>query len=269
MFAWLPSALMTEGEDDDKRSLSRRQLLGGVIVSVGVAACSKPEQGASPAITATGTPTASPSRSPSSRPISVATENVPGPPTGPAVALTFHGAGDVSLARSLLAEAERAGATLTVLAVGTWVQAEPAIATRILDGGHELGNHTFHPLPMRQLSAAKTLDEIRRCADELRRLTGSSGKWFRPSGTPHATHQILTAATTVGYRHSLSYDVDPRDYQDPGADAVVSRVLAQARPGSIVSLHLGHAGTVKALPAILDGLKGRGLKAVTTSALLS
>src|SRR4051794_18149989 len=110
MFAWLPSALMTEGEDDDKRSLSRRQLIGGIVATVGVAACSKPEHRASPAITATGTTTASPSRPPSSRPISVATEIVHGPRTRQAVALTFHGAGDVGIARSLLAEAERAHA---------------------------------------------------------------------------------------------------------------------------------------------------------------
>src|SRR4051794_11134196 len=260
---------MSGAEDESKPALSRRQLIGGLIVGVGAAACSSTTRNAAPTATPSAFATPAPTRSPSTHPTGVATEIVHGPRTRPAVALTFHGAGDVSFARSLLAEAERAGAALTVLAVGSWVQAEPAIARRILDGGHELGNHTFHHLPMRQLSAAKTLDEIRRCADELRRLTGSSGKWFRPSGTPHATHQILTAATTVGYRHSLSYDVDPRDYQDPGADAVVSRVLAQVRPGSIVSLHLGHAGTVKALPAILDGFKGRGLNAVTTSALLS
>jgi hypothetical protein len=36
-----------------------------------------------------------------------------------------------------------------------------------------------------------------------------------------------------------------------------------------VSLHFGHAGTVTALPAILRGLTGRGLRPVTLSALLS
>ncbi|MFZ5851927.1 MAG: polysaccharide deacetylase family protein, partial [Actinomycetota bacterium] len=38
--------------------------------------------------------------------------------------------------------------------------------------------------------------------------------------------------------------------------------------GSIVSLHLGHPGTVAALPAILDDLRGKGLAAVTVSQLL-
>jgi peptidoglycan/xylan/chitin deacetylase (PgdA/CDA1 family) len=42
----------------------------------------------------------------------------------------------------------------------------------------------------------------------------------------------------------------------------------QVRPGSVVSLHLGHAGTVAALPTILTALRERGLAALTASDLL-
>jgi peptidoglycan/xylan/chitin deacetylase (PgdA/CDA1 family) len=260
-----------EETDPDKSSLpwSRRQLIGGVIVGVGAAACSStahPVAGSAPSPTPTS---AAPTHSAAPRRVSVATEIVHGSRTKNAVALTFHGAGDPSLARSLLSEAERAGAKLTVLAVGTWLVAEPAMAKRILDGGHELGNHTYHHLPMRRLSATSALDEITRCAKELTTLTGSAGHWFRPSGTPHATRTILTAAARAGYPNSLSYDVDPRDYQDPPSADIVNRVMASARPGSIISLHLGHAGTVRALPSVLDGLHSRGLSPVTVSELLA
>jgi peptidoglycan/xylan/chitin deacetylase (PgdA/CDA1 family) len=142
------------------------------------------------------------------------------------------------------------------------------MAKRILDAGHELGNHTYRHLTMPSLSANVDDSEITRCADVLRRLTGTQGKWFRPSGTVHATPTILAAAGRAGYANSLSYDVDPSDYEDPGAAAVASRVLAKVSAGSIVSLHLGHAGTVQAMPQILDGLKGRGLRAVTMSSLM-
>jgi SAM-dependent methyltransferase len=59
------------------------------------------------------------------------------------------------------------------------------------------------------------------------------------------------------------------DYTDPGPDAIVSAVLGSTRPGSIVSLHLGHSGTVTALPAILRGLASRELRPVTLTDLLS
>jgi peptidoglycan/xylan/chitin deacetylase (PgdA/CDA1 family) len=186
----------------------------------------------------------------------------------PSVALTFHGAGDPALCRRVLAEAAAADAHVTVLAVGTWLRQNPNLAGAIVDGGHDLGNHTWSHLPMRHLSSLQAHQEIRRGADLLVRLTGSRGRWFRPSGTPRSTPTIREAARSSGYSRCLAYDVDPFDYTDPGPDAVTARVLEAVRPGSIVSLHLGHAGTVAALPHVLDRLARRGLAAVTVSTLL-
>lgn len=103
-----------------------------------------------------------------------------GPRNGRAVALTFHGRGDPKMATALLGEAERAGARVTVLAVGDWLDEQPAMARRILDGGHELGNHTMHHRNICALPAAEAYAEITRCADRLRALTGTIGSWFRP-----------------------------------------------------------------------------------------
>lgn len=191
-----------------------------------------------------------------------------GPRSVAAVALTFHGAGDPKLADAILAAAEKAGAVVTVLAVGTWLQSYPELGHRVLEGGHELGNHTLHHRPMRLMSESAAYAEIVGGQREVHRVS-TAPSWFRPSGTPHATPRILAAAARAGYATSLAFDVDPRDYTDPGPDAVVSRVLASVRNGSIVSLHLGHAGTVAAMPRILAGLHGRGLAAVSASALLT
>jgi hypothetical protein len=67
----------------------------------------------------------------------------------------------------------------------------------------------------------------------------------------------------------LGFDVDPLDYDDPGASVVTQRTLAAVHPGAIISLHFGHAGTVAAMPAILDGLDQRHLTPVTVSKLLA
>lgn len=187
----------------------------------------------------------------------------------PQVALTFHGDGDPALMRALLAEAERAGAKLTVLAVGQWLGAHPEVARRVLDGGHELGNHTEHHGAIERMAPDAAFAEIQACADRLRKLTGSAGRWFRPSQTQHANPVVLAAARRAGYPTVLSYDVDPGDYQDPPATTTEQRFLAAVRPGSVVSLHLGHPGTVAALPVMLDGLRQRGLAAVTASELFA
>ena len=184
------------------------------------------------------------------------------------VALTFHGQGPVSMTDALLGEAERAGARVTVLAVGTWLEQYPQVADRILRGGHDLGNHTMHHLDIKAMDAAGAYAEIAGCAQQLRTLTGSAGRWFRPSQTQYSTPLIEREARKTGYQTCVSYDVDSLDYTDPGPDAVVSTVLGSTRPGSIVSLHLGHPGTVTALPAILRGLASRQLRPVTLTGLL-
>ncbi|MFJ9040283.1 polysaccharide deacetylase family protein [Streptomyces sp. NPDC102406] len=192
-----------------------------------------------------------------------------GPRTTGRVALTFHGQGDPAIARAVLSEAERARAHITVLAVGTWLDAHPDLARRILDGGHDLGNHTLHHRSITTMSEADAYAEITGCADRLRRLTGSIGTWFRPSRTQWSTPLVTRLARRAGYPHVLSYDVDSLDHTSPGAPAVVATVSAAARAGSVVSLHLGYRDTVAALPPLLDHLDRRGLTAVTCTELLT
>jgi peptidoglycan/xylan/chitin deacetylase (PgdA/CDA1 family) len=185
-----------------------------------------------------------------------------------AVALTFHGAGPASIARAVLGELGRGGAAATVLAVGSWLEADQAAAHLVLDDGHEIGNHTEHHLPMRGLSARVAREEIIGCSKALRRITGSPGRWFRASGTQHTTATIRAAAAAAGYDTCLSYDVDSLDWQDPPPAQISVTVMAHVRPGSIISMHLGHSGTIAALPPLLDALAVARLRPVTVSELL-
>ncbi|MDH6516374.1 peptidoglycan/xylan/chitin deacetylase (PgdA/CDA1 family) [Streptomyces sp. SAI-135] len=205
----------------------------------------------------------------SSRPDPLPAQPAHGPRDRPRLALTFHGSGDPATARALLTEAERHGARVTVFAVGTWLDEHPGMARRILDGGHELGNHTLRHLDINTMSEADARQEIAGCAQRLRRLTGSIGTWFRPSRAPRASPLVERLARENGYPHVLSYDVDSLDFTSPGAAAVVRTVLGEARAGSVVSLHFGYADTVAALPAVLEELDRRGLAAVTTTELFS
>ncbi|MEU6221668.1 polysaccharide deacetylase family protein [Streptomyces sp. NPDC047022] len=219
---------------------------------------------------ATGHPAASPSEAAQPRAYPDRPGQIDhGPRDRARVALTFHGQGDPRFARSILGTAEQAGAKVTVLAVGSWLDQYPDIARRILDGGHDLGNHTQRHLGINTMSEKDALAEIQACADRLRRLTGSIGTWFRPSRAPRATPLVERLARRTGYPHVLSYDVDSLDYTSPGAAAVTRKVVAEARGGSVVSLHFGYADTVTAFPALLHELDRRGLTAVTTTELLT
>jgi len=215
-------------------------------------------------------PTATSSTPPatSSTPTGPAVEIGRGSGTRPQLALTFHGGGDPATAREILDITASRGARITVMAIGTWLAANPALAGAILAGGHDLGNHTWsHPV-LSDLPAADVRDEITRCRDLLVRLTGSPGPFFRTSSGQYATDLVLRVAGDCGYPTCLSYDIDSTDWTDPGPD-VVRNLAATATAGSIVSLHFGHPGTVQALPGVLDNLQARGLTPVTASALLA
>lgn len=184
------------------------------------------------------------------------------------VALTFHGAGDPGIARELLAVFADHGAHVTVLAVGTWLESYPQIGRDIVRAGHELGNHTYRHLDIDSLDRVAAQREIVRCREVLEATVGSGGAHFRQSQSPTATRLVRRLAAQAGYPVCLSYDVDSLDYTDPGA-ATVRANVARARPGSIVSMHFGHPGTVAAMPGILSDLSHRGLAPVTASSLLA
>lgn len=210
-----------------------------------------------------GAPGAEPSIATTSGP-----DIVHGPRSRQEVALTFHGQGPADLTHAVLEECGKAGAKVTVFAVGTWLAAAPALGRAVVDGGHELGNHTWSHQQMRQLGTAAADREVARGAEALRAAVGSPGWWFRPSGTARSTARIRSAALRAGYNRCVSYDVDPEDYLDPGAPLVRTRTRRAVRAGSIVSLHLGHAGTVEALTGILSDLSSMGLRPVSLSSLL-
>jgi peptidoglycan/xylan/chitin deacetylase (PgdA/CDA1 family) len=172
------------------------------------------------------------------------------------------------MAQKLLKILKDTQAPVTVFAVGAWLKADNMIAKQILDGGHDLGNHTMNHLQSKTLSATKLDSEINGCAKELVSLIGNHGKFFRPSGTQYSTPLIRKTALKYGYKKCISYDVDSHDYQDVGKAAVIKNVMSTVKNGSIISIHFGHQDKIDALPTLITQLKAKGLTPVTLSTML-
>ena len=185
------------------------------------------------------------------------------------VALTFHGAGDLKIARDLLAIASDAKTPISVMAVGSWLSTNPEIGKEILAGGHDLGNHTYNHKAMLHLNLNEAKSEIAKGKAAIIKSVGSAQKYFRPSGTPKSNATIRKAAIASGYSNCITYDVDTLDYQDPKVSAIISNCMNSVKNGSIISLHFDHKNTVAALPKIITELKSAGLTPVTLTKLLS
>ncbi|MEU5266030.1 polysaccharide deacetylase family protein [Amycolatopsis sp. NPDC021455] len=254
-----------------RTSLTRRHFFGLAAGASALAACSAPVPAPAPAVpSSTPAPTSPPpstAASTSAAPSGPAVEVARATSGRPQIALTFHGAGDPRITRQVLDLVRQHGAHITVLAVGTWLAEHPDPARMVRDGGHELGNHTWSHPALAGYKPEPMLAEIERCRDKLAEVTGTPGAFFRQSQGQHATRQELVEAGKAGYARVLSYDVDSLDWKDPGP-AAIRAAVAQARAGSVVSMHLGHAGTVAALPGIFTDLSERGLTPVTATELL-
>jgi len=250
-------------------ALSRRAFIAAA--AAGLAACSKTAHKVIGTASTTTPSSAAPEKSTTTTVHTGPAQLVyNGPRDRKMVAFTFHGSGLLSLTQEMLDATKRLSAPITIFAVGTWLQQNPSIAHQILDAGHELENHTYTHPQMRGEGAATVSREVIGCRDVLAKQTGHGGTYFRPSGMEGNYPQVvMDQAGLAGYPVVCGFDVDPRDYLDPGAAAIEARVRQALKPGSIVSLHLGHAGTVTAFPTLVSDARAKGLEPVLVRDLLA
>ena len=183
------------------------------------------------------------------------------------VALTFDD-GPGALTAGLLDVLDVHGARATFNVLGERVEGREALLRRTLAEGHEVGAHAEHHERLGG-RPREALRQLLRTRAALRRATGVSPRVFRaPYGDVSAG---VVRASRVAGLVTVGWDVDPRDYETPGAEAIYERVVERVRPGSIVLLHDDRRAleqTVVAVERILGVLSERGLGFVTVSALL-
>jgi len=138
-----------------------------------------------------------------------------------------------------------------------------------LRSGDTVGDHTeTHPM-MAALSRHDQHEELLEQIARIELLGGPRPRLFRP---PYGSFD----ATTFKELHAMRllmvlWSTDTADYTLPGVQAIVQRALAGAHPGAIILMHDAggnRAETIAALPAIIAGLRRRGLLPVTIPRLM-
>jgi peptidoglycan/xylan/chitin deacetylase (PgdA/CDA1 family) len=180
---------------------------------------------------------------------------------GKRIALTFDdgGAGPWG---SILDTFKRYGMHGTFFPLGPYVAASPGLARRTLAEGHAIGSHGWTHTDMTRQSYAQVVRELTR--SEAPWWTAAQATPVQYCRPPYGSYNgtTLAAARSTGFSRVMLWDVDPRDWSQPGAGTITSRVLSHVHSGAIVCMHLTPQ-TAAALPAILSGLKARGYRAVS------
>jgi peptidoglycan-N-acetylglucosamine deacetylase len=152
----------------------------------------------------------------------------------------------------------------TFCMVGAYLPGQKDLVKHIMDSGHQLANHTMHhPLYLGSMSKAAVNREMQRASNAIYDATGVAPHLFRAPGG--AWNKRITKAAAENGMVPIDWDVDPRDWSNPGIQSIIDTML-KAKPGDILLCHDGGGGrdqTVAALETVLPQLKSQGLQFVT------
>lgn len=192
------------------------------------------------------------------------------------VALTFDDGPDPEWTPKILDILKEANVKAAFFVLGKNAENYPALVRRIVDEGHEIGNHTYYHPNLALCWPEHIRLELNATQLLIESITGRATTLFRPPYAADTSPSQLSELTPLQIAQDLDYlvvleNIDPQDWAKPGADIILQRIKQQRRDGSIILLHDAggdRSQTVEALPRILDWLHTRGDTVVSLSTLL-
>lgn len=151
----------------------------------------------------------------------------------------------------------------TFFVLGGRIGKNESILTRMIREGHTIGNHSFMHPDFRKIETHRVITEILFTDIKIWTTTGTWPQYFRfPYGNVDPRIRYVFGGETI------AWNVDAYDWKAKNAHALAQKIISQVHTGSIILLHDIKEDTVKALPEILDTLRGRGYRFVSLDTLL-
>lgn len=174
-------------------------------------------------------------------------------------------------AREIVDLLEREKVPTTFFVSGRWAETHPADFSRLRSVPFfEIALHGHRHRHLVRGAPDAMRAEIEQGRAALRGLGADPVAIFRPP-FGDSPPELAGVAERVGVT-AVTWDVAPGD-PDPGvsSSAIERGVTARSEPGSVVVLHVNGrgAGTPKALPGVLAGLRARGFRFARVSEVLA
>jgi len=195
------------------------------------------------------------------------------------VALTFDDGPKPGITEAILKILRGYRMKATFFIVGKQAAQYPELILQIDKEGHELANHSYtHPC-LTNLSTENVILEIKKTNEILEKLTKKCPVFFRPPGG-NFNANILNVVQNMGMKTAF-WSLNAQDYFHPNLIRQLSPEMPNSKlgetledsiafflkPGSIVLLHNGDAGTVAVLPNLLKRIQEMGFHSVTLKEL--
>ncbi|MEK5080704.1 polysaccharide deacetylase family protein [Solibacillus sp. FSL W7-1436] len=160
-------------------------------------------------------------------------------------------------------------AKATFFLIGDEIEKHPEEAIKLVEAGHQIGNHTYSHKRMVLKSPSFIEEEIEK-TDELIRSIGYEGEIdFRP---PYGKKFVgLPYYLNKTNRETIMWSLDPETYYT-NVDEKINYVMENIQPGSIILLHPMYdqtGGTLQVVETILKELTNEEYRFVTVDELQS
>jgi peptidoglycan-N-acetylglucosamine deacetylase len=195
-----------------------------------------------------------------------------------AIALTFDDGPDPQYTDRILDILKREQVEATFFVTGAQALKHIATIERILNEGHELGNHSWTHPNLSKLPDFLVRLELNATQRLLQVITGRSVRLLRPPYASDDMAETAEEAHVVELGSRLGYvlvgaNLNPQDWNRPSKQEIVRRVIEQAERGAGCVVELHDAGgdrtnTVDALPDLIHSLRDRGFHFISIADLM-
>ncbi|MCA9400496.1 MAG: polysaccharide deacetylase family protein [Candidatus Omnitrophica bacterium] len=195
----------------------------------------------------------------------------------PQVAITFDDGPSEEWTPKILAVLKKERVRATFFMLGQHVQQFPHVARRVVDDGHQIGNHGYSHHVMLYYTLPEIENEIRYTQHIIQQATGKKTNVFRP---PKAwlRNAVKAKINSLGYEIVL-WSLNTKDWVCFNHKRIVKNILRNIKPGDILLFHdsgnIFHSQggnrrqTVKAIDLLIQKLKKKNYQIVTIEELLS
>ncbi|MBM6617855.1 polysaccharide deacetylase family protein [Bacillus suaedaesalsae] len=159
----------------------------------------------------------------------------------------------------------------TFYLIGSDIEKNKRDAEKLVQAGHEIGNHTYAHKRMVFKSPSFIKNEIEQ-TDALIREIGYEGEiTFRPPFGKRL--MLLPYYLSKQNRQTIYMNIEPESYAEIATDStkIVDHVVENIEPGSIILLHVMYESrkeSLESVEGIITSLKDQGYTFVTVSELL-
>lgn len=186
----------------------------------------------------------------------------------PIIALTIDDGPDAATTANILEILRHHEARATFFVISSRIKGNELLIQKMVDDGHELGNHMTEDKPSIKLSPQEFEVELLKAHTALSKF--AKPRWLRPASGFHNSTMVKIAGKH-SYQVALG-SIFPFDTHIPLCWFAQKHILFNVYPGAIVVLHdygLWGERTASTLERILPKLYQRGYRVVTLSELFA